>query len=184
MRGEGGQGNKKREEDYSSSRFHCDRETLLGGGGGRNVFLNHRCTTTEFDAALLIDPDALDPHLVAHLAHILDIADVAISKLADVNQAIAAREDFDEATELGDARHDAVINGTLFRLRGNHVDFAQGQFHAFLLAAEDLDDAIIIDVNLGAAEFDDPADVLATGADQFTDLINGNLDFRDARGVR
>ena len=55
--------------------------------------------------------DVVDPHLdlVAEVEHVLDPVDaLAPTELGDVDQAVTAREDVDERTELGDV-HDAAL---------------------------------------------------------------------------
>src|SRR5439155_16113765 len=49
----------------------------------------------ELDAVVLIDIDDQDLHLVTDAADIADGVDVAGRELADVHQAVAARQDFD-----------------------------------------------------------------------------------------
>src|SRR3712207_9074154 len=53
----------------------------------------------QLDAVVLVDGDHLDLQPVAHLAHVLDLADVLVVQLADVAQAVPAGQDLDRSEE-------------------------------------------------------------------------------------
>src|SRR5205823_4843833 len=56
----------------------------------------------QLDPVVLVDGDHLDHQLIADLAHVLDLADVLVVQLADVAQALAARQDLQEGPEVLD----------------------------------------------------------------------------------
>ena len=64
----------------------------------------------ELHAVVLIDIDDEDFHLVTHAANIPDRVDVASGELADVNKTVAAGQNFDECTEILDARDTPVVD--------------------------------------------------------------------------
>src|ERR1039458_9216903 len=58
-----------------------------------------------------------------------------------------------------------------------------GNLHALRRDGEDVDRAIVLDVNFAAGFLDEALDVLATGSDDRADLLGVDLERGDARGV-
>mmetsp|Transcript_3579 Transcript_3579/g.6494 ORF Transcript_3579/g.6494 Transcript_3579/m.6494 type:complete len:499 (+) Transcript_3579:537-2033(+) len=63
------------------------------------------------------------------------------------------------------------------------MDHVVGLLDGFTVRRGDLDDALVVDVDLGARDFHDLADDLAARADHFTDLVGRDLHGLDARRV-
>ena len=55
------------------------------------------------------DVDHLHQHLIAFLQLVVDVLDAVLGDLADVQQAVSAREDFHEGAKLDEANHLAQI---------------------------------------------------------------------------
>ena len=138
-------------------------------GSGLSVSLFHRCATAELDAAAIVDTKALDLHLVADLADILDRAHALVGELGDVAEAILAGKDLDERAEFLDAGDGALIDlaGLGFRRDGVHLGL--GHCHHVAGGGEDghnAEIALFLDVDLGARLLADAADRLAALTDE------------------
>ena len=79
-------------------------------GAGRPCCSRSRRLARQLDAVLVVDGDHLDLQLVADLADVFDLADVLVVQLADVAQAVAARQDLDEGAEVLDRRDPALVD--------------------------------------------------------------------------
>src|SRR5690606_28122350 len=101
--------------------------------------------------------------------------------LRDVNEAVTRAEEVDEGAEVGGLDDRAFVNLTDFRLGNDRVDPLAGRFDFLARSRGDLDRAVVFDVDLRARLFDDFADDLATGADNFTDLVDRDVHDFDAR---
>ena len=64
----------------------------------------------KFYAAFVVDADAFHPDHVAHLGHVFGSVHAEIRQLGNVDEAVLAREHFDERAELFD-RDDAAVIG-------------------------------------------------------------------------
>src|SRR5690606_27768753 len=72
-------------------------------------------------------------------------------------------------------------DGTDFRLSNDRVDPLAGRFDFLAGRGGDLHGAVVFDVDLGAGLFDDFADNLAARTDDFTDLVDRDVQHFDAR---
>src|SRR5205814_10325091 len=70
----------------------------------------HQRLAAQLHTALVVDADHLHRHLVAHLHHVIDAADVPGVQFGDVAQPVAARRDLDERPELLDRDHLPVVH--------------------------------------------------------------------------
>ena len=86
---------------------------------GGFVALFHRGFAAQFDAAFIVDADALDPDHVAHLDHVLGAVHAEVGEFADVAEAVLAGQDFDEAAEFLDGNDGALIGLADFDLLGH-----------------------------------------------------------------
>ena len=138
---------------------------------------------------LALGVDVVDPHLdlVAQVDHVLDPVDaLAPAELGDVDQAVAAGEDVDEGTELGDVDDLAGVDvADLGRGRvEDQLDPASGlgDGGAVLRADGDgADHAVVVDVDVGAGLLLDGVDDLALGPDDLADLVDRDLEADDLR---
>ena len=92
----------------SLGRSHRSPRSPLAGRRSRR-----RRAPTERERDLAVGVDVVDPHLelVAEVEDVLDLVDaLAAAELGDVDQAVAAREDVDERTELGDVHDPALVD--------------------------------------------------------------------------
>ena len=133
--------------------------------------------------------DVVDPHrdLVAEVEHVFDPVDaLAATELGDVQQTVAAGEDVDERTELGDVHHLAGVLGA--ELRGGRVEDQLDPSPRLLdrgavlrADAHGADDAVVADRHVGAGLLGDRVDDLALGPDHLADLVHRDLEADDLR---
>src|SRR5262245_7458619 len=135
-------------------------------GAGFLVDQAHR----QADLAARIDLEQLDLDLLALGQDVADVLDPLVLDLADVNQAVLAGHEGHERAEIDDAGDLAGVDGAGFRLRDDAVDPLTGSLDLRQVGRADLDQALVVDVDLGAGGGDDLADDLAAGADHFADL--------------
>ena len=107
----------------------------------------------------------------------------AVFDLADMNEAIALAEEIHESTEINDFDNFAFVNLAFFRLSHDGIDHIIGRFDGVLVRTCDLDDAIIIDINLGARGFHDLADHFTARPDHFANLVGWDLHGLNAWGM-
>jgi hypothetical protein len=86
------------------------------------------------DLAVAVDLHALDDDLVALLQHVLDGADALVRDLADVQQAVGARQDLDERADLDDALDHARVVLADLGLHRQAADQRLGLLEAAALA--------------------------------------------------
>src|SRR5260221_702297 len=98
-----------------------------------------------------------------------------LGDLADVQQAIGPRNDFDERAKLGDAHHFAQVRLADFGNGRQIVDHLDGFLRGRPVVGRNVDLAGIVHVDLYAGLLDDAADHLAARSDQVTDLVYGDL---------
>ncbi len=133
--------------------------------------------------ALFIHPQALHPNLVTKLNDVFGLLDAEIGQLADVHQAVFARQEFNERTKVLNRNDFAAIDLADFSLGAHADDGITGNLHALFRHRVDVDRAVILDVDLAARLFDKLLDVLATRADEGADLVGVNLDGFNTRSV-
>ena len=110
-------------ETSSSPLLGAGCRSLAAAAGPRLTTLRSRTTpppptrrrapTVGLQRHLAVRVDVVDPDLdlVAEVEHVLDLVDaLAATHLRDVEQAVAAREDVDERTELGDVDDPALVD--------------------------------------------------------------------------
>src|SRR5262249_37769688 len=135
-------------------------------------------------AILVVDRNNLHLKFVAHLANVLDPADILVVQLADMAQAVAARQNLDERAKLLDRSHPTFVHLADANFLADRLDLLRGRFRAGRIQAGDINRAIVLDVDLGAGGFLYALDVLAARADQSTDLFRIDADLDQPRGVR
>ena len=120
--------------------------------------------------------------------HVLDPVDaLAAAELGDVEQAVAAREDVDERTELGDV-HDparcrsaptsAVGGSRISSIWRSASSTASPSVEPMRHRA---DHAVVVDGDVGAGLLLDRVDDLALGPDDLADLVDRDLEADDLR---
>src|SRR3954468_12637920 len=155
-------------------------ELLLGLAGDVRVIGEAQADT----AALAVDLDHADRHLVALVEHLLDRRRaLARGDVRDVQQAVGALGELDEGAERGRLDDLAGVLVADLDLLGHRAD-ALGERVAQLTAARvDQDLALVVDVDLGLELVLEGADRLAALADEQADLVRVDLDREDPRGV-
>src|SRR5713101_7530128 len=121
-------------------------------------------THREVDAALTVDLGDLHRDLVTDLHDVLDAVHAIIRELRDAHQPLLPGKVLDERADRHDPRDLAL------------VDLA-----ALGLGTGDPHRAVVLELDRGAGLALDRADHLATGADDFADLVGMDLDRLDAR---
>ena len=137
----------------------------------------------EVRAALLIEAHELDPRHVADIQNVLDLFNAAVFKLGDVDHAVVARGDLNERADRQDADDLAVVQGADLGDEADVVDHLLGGVARSGIDRSDEDVAVVVDVDLGAGVGADLLDGLAAGADDLTDLLDGDLHGDHLRSV-
>src|SRR4051794_26516529 len=155
-------------------------ELLLGLAGDVRVVGEAQADA----AALAVDLDHADGHLVALVEHLLDRRRaLARGDVRDVQQAVGALGELDERAERGRLHDLAGVLVADLDLLGHAAD-ALGERVAQLTAARvDEHLALVVDVDLGLELVLQGADGLAALADEQADLVRVDLDGEDPRRV-
>src|SRR4051794_31835314 len=140
-------------------------------------------THRQADLAALVDLDQLDLDLLALGEDVTDVLDPLVLDLRDVDQSVLAGHEGHERAEIDDAGDLAGVDGAGLGLGDDAADPLAGGLDLAEVGRTDLDHALVIDVDLGAGLRDDFADDLTAGADDFADLILGDLHRLDPRRV-
>jgi hypothetical protein len=94
---------------------------------GLGLLLAHQGLARQLDAIVLVDGDHLHLHLVADLAHVVDLADILVVQFADVAQPVAARQDLDEGAEVLDRGYSSFVDLADLDLFGDGLDLEPGR---------------------------------------------------------
>src|SRR5689334_19350248 len=139
--------------------------------------------------AAVVDLADLDLDLLADRDDVLDVLDPLAAgqraQLADVQQAVLAREQRDERTEvrrLDDGAEVALADLGHRRVR-DAVDDRAGRLRGLAVGGADVDRAVVLDGDLRAGVVLDLVDDLALGADHLADLVDRDLHGDDPRRV-
>src|ERR1039458_5516209 len=154
-----------------------------GFGSHFLVAIFHRGFAREAHAAFLVHAEAFHGDVVADFHDVLGLLHAEVRQFADVNQAVLAREEFHERAEFLHGYNFAAINLADLRFGGHAADGVHGNLHALRRDGEDVDRAIVLDVNFAAGFLDEALDVLATGSDDRADLLGVDLERGDARSI-
>ena len=100
-----------------------------------------------------------------------------------MNQTVLGTEEVHESTKVDNLHDLAVIDHTFFRLGNDGVNPVLCRLDRGAVGGCDIDHTVIVDVDLCAGLFDDLADHLATGTDDFADLVGRYGHDFNARGV-
>src|SRR5690606_4522033 len=133
------------------------------------------------DAALLVDFQHLDLDHVAFLELVGDPLHALAGDLRDVHQAVLARQDGHERTEVHDLGDLALVDPARLHVRGDLLDTGLGGLAGGTVDRGDGDGAIVLDIDLGAGLLGDGLDHRTALADHFADLVGVDLDGDQAR---
>ena len=100
-----------------------------------------------------------------------------------MNQAILARQEFNESAEIFDRNHFAAVDLAYLGFGRHPVDGVAGNLHAILGNREDVYGTVILDVDLATGFFHQLFDILSARPNEGADLLRIDLDSLDARGV-
>src|SRR5439155_6099273 len=146
-------------------------------------FTTQSSAAGEIDAALRIDLDDHDGDFVADGDNVLGPHDLVVGQLGGAHQAFFAWQDFHEGSELDQAPDGARVDLANLPLLCQRPDCIHAQLLGLAGAGGDIDAAIILAIDLGAALLLNLANHLATRANDCTNLVRVNLDSLDARSV-
>src|SRR5690606_18787985 len=162
------------------------RGLALGRGAGLAVLLVLD-DGVQGELAARVDLRELDLDLLAHAEDVLDVLHALAADepadLRDVEEAVLARGQGDEGAEgrrLDDGADEALAHLGHLRV-GDRVDGLAGGLGRGAVRRADVDRAVVLDGDVGAGVLLDLVDHLALGADDLTDLVDGDLDGDDAR---
>src|SRR5439155_13814990 len=147
------------------------------------VALSHRRPTRQPDAPFFIHAQAFHQDFIAQLDDVLGLLDPEVGQLADVDQAVPAREKFDERPEFLDGDNFAAVDLADLGLGGHAGDGVAGNLHSLFGHRVDIDGAVVLDVDFAAGFLDQLLDVFAAWTDQRADLLRVYLDCLEARRV-
>src|SRR5262245_2168574 len=133
--------------------------------------------------AAVVEAEQLDEDLLSLLHHLADGLGPPLRQLRDVHEAVLLAEEVHERAELHDLHDLALVDRSDLGLGGDGLDAGERRLDRLALGGGDLDGAVVLDVDLGAALGHDLADHRAAGADHLTDLVDRDLDGLDARRV-
>ena len=137
----------------------------------------------EAHLAAVVEAQELDVDLLALLDHLAHRLGPALGELGDVDEPVLLAEEVHERAELHDLHDLALVDRADLGLRRDGADARQRRLDRLALGGCDLDGAVVLDVHLGPALGHDLADHRAARADHLADLVHGDLDGLDARGV-
>src|SRR3954469_16766977 len=138
---------------------------------------------SQFDRALVVNPDAFQPEHLADLGDIFGAIHAEVSQLGNVNKAVFAREHFDERAEFFDRDNATMIGLADFNLARHAADNLLRAGHALGARRVNVNGTVVVDVNLSSGLGDDALDGLATRPDECADLFRIDFDRLDARRV-
>src|SRR5690606_9898962 len=101
----------------------------------------------QLDATAVVDVQYQHFNFLAFLEDVGDLLDARIAEHRDVHQTVLARQDVDEGTEINDPLNLADVDLADFGFRSNAQHALTRRFCCFLAFAEDLDRAVIFDVD-------------------------------------
>src|SRR5436190_13371282 len=140
------------------------RRSFLGFDSHFGITVGHGCLAGEADTAFFINAQAFDPDFIAHFDDVFGLLDAEVGELADVNEAVFAGQEFDKRAEILNRDHLAAVDLVDFGFGSHAHDGIAGDLHAFFGNRVDIDRAVVLDVDFAAGLFDQPLDILATGA--------------------
>src|SRR4051812_38189524 len=155
-------------------------QLLLGLAGDLRVLRQAQADA----AALAVDLDHADRHLVALVEDLLDRPDALAGRdVGDVQQAVGALGELDERAERGGLDHLAGERVADLDLLGHRADPLGELLAELAVGRVDQDLAVVVDVDLRLELLGQAADGLAALADQQADLGRVDLHRDDPRGV-
>src|SRR2546422_6436869 len=131
----------------------------------------------------LVHLEHLDVDHVALLDDVGHLADTLVGELGDVYEAVRARKNLDEGSEIDHLADRAAIDLADLGLRGEAPDAVDRPLHRVAVARGDVHRTVVLNVDLDPGFLDDGTDHLAARADQVADPIRLDVDRDDARGV-
>src|SRR5690606_35892835 len=165
----------------AGARFSMPRKYAPGLLGRRALAFFHGLHR-QADAALLVDFQHLDLDHVAFAELVGDLLHALSGDLRDVHQAVLARQDGHERTEVHDLGDLALVDPARLDVRGDLLDALLGGIGGGGVDRGDDDGAVVLDVDLGPGLLGDGLDGRATLADHLADLVRVDLHGQQARG--
>ena len=136
------------------------------------------------DLAVLVDGDALDRQVLAHLDDVPDALDPVGRDLGDVEEADDVGQDLDERPVFLEADDLAGVGLADLGLGRDVADHLHGLLGRGDVRRGDGDLAVVLDVDLGPGHGDDLLDDLAGGPDDLAHPLGVDEQGEDARRVR
>src|SRR3546814_2335581 len=136
------------------------------------------------DLAARVDLEHLDLDLLPFGEDVGDLFDSLAPDLRDVDEAVLDAPEVHEGAEIDEVHDLAVIDLDDLGLLDDAENPRLGGLDLRRVGRGDLDDALVVDVDLGAGGRDDLAAHLAAGADDVADLRLVDRDRLDARRKR
>ncbi len=128
------------------------------------------------DTACRIEIDHHHRDLVPNVHFIFDGRNPVVCQLADVYHAVLAGQKLDEGAEVGRPNYLAGVDLADLHVLCEVSDHLDGLRGSGAVARADDDRPVVLDVHSRARLFHDPANHLAAGPDDSSDLVDRNLD--------
>src|SRR5690606_36197686 len=137
----------------------------------------------QLDTAAVVHVQYQHLHFLTFLQYVGDLLNALIAQHGDVHQTVLARQDVDEGAEVDDALDlaDVDLADLGFSSDGQHA--LLGSLGRFLGFAEDLDRAVVFDIDRRLGLFADTTDGGTTLADNVADLVLVDLHGQHGRSV-
>ena len=133
---------------------------------------------------MIIDSDAKHFDFVADLADLTDIVNKSIRKFTDVTKSVTSRKNLDERAKIFHAADGTVVNLADLDRSSTSFDFFQRLLSHLCVCTSDCDFTVFFDFDNRLCRFLDRTNVLATRADQHSDLVRRNFCGQQTRSVR
>src|SRR5450830_180478 len=134
----------------------------------------------QLDTAAVVHVQYQHFHFLAFFQDIGHFLYASVAQHRDVNQTVLAWQDVDECAEVDDALNLTDVDLADFSFRGDAQDALTSRFSRFLGFAEDLDRAVVFDVDRSLGLFTDRTNGRAAFTDDITDFVG--VDFHRDHG--
>src|SRR5450830_2071940 len=134
----------------------------------------------QLDTAAVVHVQYQHFHFLAFFQDVGHFLYASVAQHRDVNQTVLAWQDVDECAEVDDALNLTDVDLADFSFRGDAQDALTSRFSRFLGFAEDLDRAVVFDVDRSLGLFTDRTNGRAAFTDNITDFVG--VDFHRDHG--
>src|SRR5574343_766765 len=135
----------------------------------------------ELDATTVVGFENLDADDLTFLDVVFNLIDALLGDLRDVQQAILARQNLNDGTEVEDLQHGTFVDLANLDFCGDRIDTSTSSGSGIARGGGDSDRAVVLDVDGGAGFLGDRTKHDAALTDHVTDLLRIDLEGVEAR---